>query len=53
MLNQHLTSRIILKEYIMKQFVGLRAKTYSYLIDYSSEYEKGKKHKKLCQKNKT
>ena len=45
MLNQHLTSRIILKEYIMKEFVGLRAKTYSYLIDYSSEYEKGKNTK--------
>ena len=27
---------------IMKKFVGLRAKTYSYLIDDSSEDKKGK-----------
>ena len=32
---------------IMKTFVGLRAKTYSYLIDGSSEYEKAKGKKSV------
>ena len=32
---------------IMKKFVGLRAKTYSYLIDGSSEYEKAKGKKSV------
>ena len=31
----------------MAKFVGLRAKTYSYLIDDGSEYKKGK-YKKMC-----
>ena len=31
----------------MAKFVGLRAKTYSYLIDDGSEYKKGK-NKKMC-----
>ena len=31
----------------MTKFVGLRAKTYSYLIDDGSEYKKGK-NKKMC-----
>ena len=30
---------------IMKIFVGLRAKTYSYLKDNSDEYKKSKRHK--------
>ena len=30
---------------IMTKFVGLRAKTYSYLIDDSSEDKKSKRHK--------
>ena len=36
-----------LGEKIMTKFVGLRAKTYSYLIDDGSEYKKGK-NKKMC-----
>ena len=35
---------------IMTKFVGLRAKTYSFLIDDGSE---GKRHKKVCHKKKT
>ena len=31
---------------IMKEFVGLRVKTYSYLIDDNSEDKKNKRHKK-------
>ena len=37
---------------IIKIFVGLRAKTYSYLIDDGSE-DKKQKHKKVCRKKKT
>ena len=36
----------------MVTFVGLRTKTYSYLIDDSNE-EKSKRHKNVCHKNKT
>ena len=32
----------------MIKFAGLRSKTYSYLIDDSSEGNKGKRHKKVC-----
>ena len=35
---------------IMTKFVGLRAKTYSYLIDDSSEDKKSNSHKKVCYK---
>ena len=31
----------------MTKFVGLRAKTYSYLIDYSSEEKKQKEQKSV------
>ena len=41
-----------LGEKIMRKFFGLRAKTYSYLIEGSSEEEK-KKDKKVCHKKKT
>ena len=34
----------------MTKFVGLRAKTYSYLIDDSSEDKKAKKQKNVCHK---
>ena len=34
----------------MKNFVGLRTKTYSYLIDVGSEDKKIEKHKKVCHK---
>ena len=37
---------------IMKKFVGLRAKTYSYLKDNKDENKKIKKHKKVCHKKK-
>ena len=37
---------------IMTKFVGLRAKTYSYLIDDGSE-DKKSRHKKVCHKKKT
>ena len=33
---------------IMTKFFGLRAKTYSYLIDDGSENKKAKRHKKKC-----
>ena len=36
-----------LGEKIMKEFVGLRAKTYSYLIKDGSEDEKAKETKKI------
>ena len=36
---------------IMTQFAGLRTKIYSYLIAYSDENDKAKRHKQLCQKN--
>ena len=42
-----------LGEKIMKQIVGLRAKTYSYLIDDSSEYEKAIDTKTCVHKKKT
>ena len=32
---------------IMKEFVGLRVKTYSYLIDDNSEDKKNKRHKSV------
>ena len=37
---------------IMKGFVGLRAKAYSYLKDINNEDKKRKSHKKVCQKKK-
>ena len=37
---------------IMVKFVGLRAKTYRYLIDEVSENKKSKRHKKVCHKKK-
>ena len=37
---------------IMIKFVGLRAKTYIYLIDDGSE-DKNKRHKKVCHQKKT
>ena len=36
----------------MIKFIGLRAGTYSYLTDDSSEDKKTKKHKKVCHKSK-
>ena len=42
-----------LGEEIIKKFVGLRAKTCSYLIDDGSEAKKSKRHKKECHKEKT
>ena len=33
---------------IMTKFVGLRVKTYSYLIDDGSEDKKRKRRKKVC-----
>ena len=38
---------------IMKTFVGLRAKTYSYLKDNNDEDKKAKRHKKVRHKKKT
>ena len=38
---------------IMTKFVVLKAKTYSYLIDYESEDRKSKRNKKTCPKKKT
>ena len=37
-----------LGEKITTKFIGLKAKTYSYLIDYGSEDKKIKQHKKVC-----
>ena len=37
----------------MKEFVGLRAKTYSCLKDNNDEDKKNKIHKKVCHKKKT
>ena len=37
---------------IMKEFVGLRAKTSSCLKDNNNEDKKSKRHKKLCHKQK-
>ena len=42
-----------LRGQIMKEFFGLRAKTYSYLKDNNDEDKKAKKHKKVCYKTKT
>ena len=36
----------------MIKFIGLRAGTYGYLTDDSSEDKKTKKHKKVCHKSK-
>ena len=41
-----------LDEKITTKFVGLRGKTYSYLIDDSNEDKKSKMHKKVCHKKK-
>ena len=38
---------------IMIEFVGLRPKTYSYLIDDGQTYKKAKRNKKVCNKTKT
>ena len=38
---------------IMKEFVGLRPKTYSYLKDNNNEDKESKRHKKVCHKKKT
>ena len=38
---------------IMKEFVGLRAKTYAYLMDDDSEHKKSKRNKEVCHKKKT
>ena len=38
---------------IMKEFVALRAKAYSYLKDNNNEDKKSKSHKKVCHKKKT
>ena len=38
---------------IMKEFVRIRAKTYSHLKDDNEENKKSKRHKKVCHKNKT
>ena len=38
---------------LMPKFVGLKAKTYGYLIDDGSEDKKRKRLKKLCHKEKT
>ena len=42
-----------LGEKITKRFVGLRGKTYSYLIDDDSEDKKAKGTKKVCHKKRT
>ena len=39
-----------LGEEIMTKSFGLRAETYSYLIDDDSEDKKAKRHKKVCHK---
>ena len=38
---------------IMKEFVGLRAKTCSYLEDNNDEVKKAKGIKKVCHKNRS
>ena len=38
---------------IMTKFIGLRAKTYGYLIDDGGEDKKAKGTKKVCNKKKT
>ena len=47
------TERPLPKRRNLIKFVGLRAKTYSYLKDDSSEDKKSKRHKKVCHKKKT
>ena len=42
-----------LGEQIMKEFVRLRAKTYSYLKDNNHKDKKCKRYKRVCQKKKT
>ena len=37
----------------MIKFVGLRPKSYSYLIDDGSEDKKSKRHEKVCYEQKT
>ena len=37
----------------MIEFVGLRAKTYAYLMDDDSEHKKAKGRKKVCYTKKT
>ena len=37
---------------IFKEFLGLRAKTYSYLTDDNGKSEKKKRYKKMCNKKK-
>ena len=32
----------------IEEFVGLKPKMYSYLVDYSSELKKGKRRKQKC-----
>ena len=41
-----------LSEQMMKEFVGLKAKTQSYLKD-NNHKDKKARHKKVCHKNKT
>ena len=36
----------------MKEFVRLRAKTYSYVKDNNDEDKKSKRHKKVCHEKK-
>ena len=36
----------------MKEFVGIRAKTYSYLKDNNEDKKKVRRHKKVCHKKK-
>ena len=38
---------------IMTEFVALRSKTYSYLMDDDSEAKKQKEQKKMCNKKST
>ena len=38
---------------IMREFAGLRSKTYSYLKDNNEEDKKSKRHKKVYHKKKT
>ena len=42
-----------LGEKVMIKFLELRAKTYSYLIDESTEDKKNKRHNKVFHKRKT
>ena len=37
---------------ITNEFVGLRAKSYSYVKDNNNEYKKSKRHKKVCNSKK-